>query len=356
VSSPNVANYQDSALRAVSVVSSSSAWVVGGSNTDGLAENSLIEQWAGGAWRAVENPAGFTLSSVVAISADDAWAIGYNVTPRHGHGGGVLVTVHWNGTAWSSVPIQSPSENNAFILSLAAVAANDVWAVGQTYPTPFVSLPLTERWDGTTWQVIANPEMPGVTESLLNGVARIPGTNQLWAVGYALWGPRPGSEQPLVERWDGASWRVIPGPTLPNGAFGATLKGVVALSATDAWAVGDYTASDHTIRTLIAHWNGSAWEVVTSPDTWGSLNGVAAAGPHDVRAVGHVTSGDGNTRHALIEQWNGSSWQTVKSAEPAGAAYSALSGVATDGTSAFWAVGSFYESGGGLQPLIERCP
>ena len=99
-----------------------------------------------------------------------------------------------------------------------------------------------------------------------------------------------------------------------------------------------------------------AWQVTTSPDTWGALQGVAAAGARDVRAVGYVTSGDGNTRHTLIEHWNGASWQVVPSAEPGGSARGVLNGVATDRTSAFWAVGSFMEPGGGLQPLIERCP
>lgn len=356
VSSPSIPQYLDSELHAVSALSSGAVWAVGDSYTDGLAEQSLIERWDGSAWRAIPYPTGLSLANVLAISPNDVWASGFNITPRNEHGGGVLIVVHWNGTAWSTVPSPTPSVNNAFLLGMAAVSSNDVWMVGQTYPTPFVSLPLTERWDGASWKIVANADLPGVTESLLNSVARIPGTNQLWAVGYALKGPRPAYEQPLIERWDGASWQVVSVPTLPSGSFGGVLHDVVALSATDAWAVGNYTASDHTIRALIAHWNGSSWQTVTSPDTWGNLSSVAAAGPHDVRAVGYVSSGDGNTRHTLIEQWDGATWQIVPSGEPSGAAYGVLNSVATDGTSAFWAVGSFHESGGHLQPLIERCP
>lgn len=356
VSSPRIPQYQDSELRAVSATSPSSVWAVGDSYTDGIAEQNLVEQWDGAAWRSISYPTGLALSNVLAISPNDVWAIGYNITPRHERGGGVLVVVHWNGTAWNTVPSPIPSENNAFLLGMAAVSSNDVWMVGQTYPTPFVSLPLTERWDGVSWKIVANAELPGVTESLLHSATHIPGTNQLWAVGYALKGPRPAYEQPLIERWDGASWQAVSGPALPSGSFGGELKGVVALSATDAWAVGNYTASDHTVRALIAHWDGSSWQVAASPDKWGTLQSVAAAGPRDVRAVGYLASGDGNTRHTLIEQWDGASWQIVPSAEPAGAAYGVLNGVATDGTSAFWAVGSFYEPGGHLQPLIERCP
>lgn len=356
VSSPNATQYSDSALNSVSAVSSGSAWAVGGSHTDGIAEQSLIEQWDGSAWRPVANPANVTLFKVVAISANDVWALGYNITMRGEHAGGALVIEHWNGTTWSVTPSPIPSQNNAFLLGMTAVSSTDVWAVGQTYPTPDVSLPFAERWDGTTWQQVAGPALPGVTESLFYGVTRIPGTSQLWAVGYTLKGPRPAYQQPLIERWDGAAWRVVSNPALPAGSFAGALRGVVALSATDAWAVGDYTASDHTIRTLIAHWDGATWQVAASPDTWGTLMNVAAAGAHDVRAVGYASSGDGNTQHLLIQQWNGASWQTATGPEPANAAYSHLNDIAADGAGGFWAVGTFTIEGGGLQTLAEHCP
>ena len=71
----------------------------------------------------------------------------------------------------------------------------------------------------------------------------------------------------------------------------SSLNSVVALSATDVWAVGNYilpaTPSSHT---LIAHWDGTSWNVVPSPDVWGTLTSVAAVGAHDVRAVGFRNS------------------------------------------------------------------
>lgn len=354
VSSPNQTQYASSTLNAVSAVSQSAAWAVGGSTTDGVAERSLIEQWDGSAWRIVRNASAISFSSMVIVSPNDVWAVGYNRTPRQT--GFISQFEHWNGAQWSIVPSPNSDQPNNFILSMAAVATNDVWAVGKDLSSD-IGLPLIERWNGTSWQVVATPPLPSVSDSALNSVARIPGTANLWAVGYTLKAPRPAYNQPLIERWDGGAWHVVAGPALPSGAFGGELRGVVALSPTDAWAVGDYTASNHTIRTLIMHWNGISWQVAASPDTWGSLTSVAAAGAHDVRTVGHIAIGDGNNQHALIGQWDGASWRMLRGPEPGTVSSSNLGSIATDSAGNYWAVGSSYGTGSsGDRTLILHCP
>jgi len=80
----------------------------------------------------------------------------------------------------------------------------------------------------------------------------------------------------------------VPSPS-PSSA-GNALSGVAAISATDAWAVG-YTIDKGDVKhTLIEHWNGKAWERVSSPDPGGAaeLDGVAAAGATNIWAVGLV--------------------------------------------------------------------
>jgi hypothetical protein len=338
----------------VSAVSQSSAWAVGGSTTDGIAERSLIEQWDGSAWHIVLNANAISFSSLVIVSSNDVWAVGYNHTPRQS--GFVSQFEHWTGAQWSIVPSPNSDQPNNFILSMAAIAATDVWAVGKDLSSD-TGLPLIERWNGASWQVVATPALSGVSDSALNSVARIPGTAQLWAVGYTLKGPRPAYNQPLIERWNDGAWHIVAGPALPSGAFGGELRGVVALSPTDAWAVGDYTASNHTIRTLIMHWDGIAWQVAASPDTWGSLASVAAAGARDVRAVGHIAIGDGNNQHALIEQWDGANWRMLRGPEPGNVGSSDLGGITTDGAGNYWAVGSTYSNGdSGDRTLILHCP
>jgi len=66
---------------------------------------------------------------------------------------------------------------------------------------------------------------------------------------------------------------------------------VTCTSASDCWAVGDYnTGSVGGWRALIEHWNGTAWSIVTSPNTSGTqyyLRDVTCASASDCWAVGH---------------------------------------------------------------------
>jgi hypothetical protein len=101
-------------------------------------------------------------------------------------------------------------------------------------------------------------------------------------------------------------------------------------------------------RTLIEHWNGSAWSVVKSPDlpvSFGSLSDVACTGISSCIAVG--ASGDSDALHVrtLAERWNGSRWVIVNSPNPAGATYSFLSAVSCTGPSNCVAVGEYFPGG-----------
>ncbi|HEU5438437.1 MAG TPA: hypothetical protein VFU88_04030 [Ktedonobacterales bacterium] len=372
VSSPNVTNPYpfpaSNELNAVSALSSSDAWAVGGefAGAPGPA-SSLIEWWDGTAWRLVANPGPGNLYGVAAVSAHDVWAVGrqggyYNDSYR------VYVyttlIMHWNGSQWSVVPSPNPDTSGSYLTSVTAIAANNIWAVGYTGTLgPGSGEALIEHWDGKAWGVVSSPRPAETTGSVYTAVTRIPGTNHLWAVGYAPYrtiGARTtGYLQPLIERWDGSAWHIVAGPPLPSDAFSTTLNSVVALSATDAWAVGDYIGSDHTTHPLIAHWDGASWKVVRGPNQPGSLTSVTAAGEHDVRAVGHIVTGDTNNPrlHLLIEQWNGVAWQVAPSPEPSGAEYSGLDGVTTDGDGAYWAVGDYRPKDNRSNlTLIARCP
>ena len=357
VASPNGTKYQMSVLSSVSALSPTAAWAVGGNYGEGGPVTSLIEAWNGTAWQIVANPGTDFLGGVAAVSQNDVWAVGslstYQTKP-------VTLIEHWNGTQWSTVPSPDPGASSNALSAVVARAANDVWTVGSYSSSSSTSQPLIERWNGASWQVIASPNPNGATASSFSAVARIPGTSHLWATGSVRYGPPPdggiGYFQPLIERWEGTSWQIVTSPTLPSGSFGGELRGVVALSATDVWAVGDYTASNHTIRTLIAHWDGTSWQVTTGPDAWGSLVSVAAAGARDVRAVGHIVIGDGANQHLLIEQWNGTLWQTVTSPEPTAASHSGLGSISTDGAGSYWVVGDYVGSAGTSNTLALRCP
>jgi hypothetical protein len=355
-----------SMLLAVSAVSPTEAWTVGVSTLDDRASRDLIEHWDGAAWHLSTSPQTGALWGMAAVSTNDVWAVGGIV---HGSifdvSSSTTQIVHWNGTQWSLVPSPDPGAKGNNLQGVTASAANDVWAVGGFYDADTFEHALIERWDGTAWHVVASPAPPGAAQSGLAAIARIPGTNQLWAVGFSSTlrdtYPGPADEQTLIERWDGTAWQVVASPALPQGARGSTLRGVVALSPTDAWVVGDAAVSaDQPSRPYIAHWNGTAWQAVPSVDTAGSLVSVAASGPEDVRAVGDVFT-TGNSHRVLIEQWDGATWRVVTTPNPSQSATgeSFLNGITADRAGTFWAVGTARDDvgpAGVFRTVVERCP
>jgi hypothetical protein len=318
---------------------------------------SLIERWDGSAWRIVANPGAGYLNSVAAITPQDVWAVGYQ--PSTVSSAAWLLVEHWNGAQWSVVSTPIPGQTNSAFTSVVAQTAQSVWAAGYFNGLGMNPQPLIERWNGSAWSVVTTSLPAGATAGRFDALGAIPRSNQVWATGSVRIGTPDrgrGYFQPLIERWTGSAWRLEDSPTLPSGALAGELYGVVALSTTDAWAVGNYTASDHTRRTLIAHWDGAAWTVAASPDEWGELSGIAAVGARDVRAVGyHLIGAEGSAQIGIVEQWNGAVWSVIESPTPTGVTHSSLAAIAADGAGGYWAVGSYPNADSIPQALSLRC-
>jgi hypothetical protein len=179
-----------------------------------------------------------------------------------------------------------PSTTN-FLNAVSAVSANDVWAVGSALdPVTFDQEDLILHWDGTAWH--AQPTLALPRGSVLQGVHAI-AANDVWAVGLSdphdLTQPRN-----LAVHWDGTRWTQVSVPTV--GTQLTSLTSVAAFASDDVWAVGGAEDASGTQQTLVEHWDGAAWRVVTSPnrDPQGEnanfLTGVVTAAPHKVTAVG----------------------------------------------------------------------
>src|SRR6185312_5959056 len=98
------------------------------------------------------------------------------------------------------------------------------------------------------------------------------------------------------------------------------LRGVHAVTADDAWAVGGFYDGTRS-RTLIEHWNGSSWRVTQSPSpgqgTDDFLDGVTATSHTDAWAVGQALgTTDATHSQTVILHWNGSAWTRMKSLNP----------------------------------------
>jgi hypothetical protein len=281
----------------------------------------FVEHWTGGSsWNAVPVPDPNNDSSISAISAltgSDLWVVGDTEAPSPTNPFASEVdtlAMHWNGTSWTQAPTQSPGGLGFdTFLGVAAVSSQDAWAVGYATNDDGTTRALIENWNGATWQEVPSPS-PGV-DVRLNAVTAV-SANDIWAVGTA----NPSSDQTsdaLIEHWDGHQWTV-------SSAGGAgdefnDLFSVSAVSATDAWAVGDFTRSAEThdadiSHTLTEHWDGHSWNVVPSPDA-------NSAGRNDLLAVAALSATDvwasGASDNSSLElHWNGGGWSALNNSAP----------------------------------------
>ncbi|MFL5734345.1 MAG: plastocyanin/azurin family copper-binding protein, partial [Chloroflexia bacterium] len=245
------------------------------------------------------------LLDIAAVATNDIWAVGYYY---NGFASQTLVE-HWNGTSWTVVPSPNVGNGTTVLHGVTAVSANDVWAVGYTGTQT-----VTEHWNGTQWSIVGSPNV-GTGANGLNGVAVV-AANDIWAVGHYFQGSS-NAYRTLIEHWNGGGWSVVSSPNVgtdSNFLWG----GVAPVSASDIWAVGSYGPVGSR-STLALHWNGTTWSVVPTPnagttESW--LNGVAALAPNDVWAVGYYSTVQGE--RTLIEHWNGSAWSIVYSPNPSG--------------------------------------
>jgi hypothetical protein len=138
----------------------------------------------------------------------------------------------------------------------------------------------------------------------LAGIARVPGSSQMWAVGYSE--KRVGEERTLAYRLKDS--RMYEAAT-PSPGMDAELTAVTALSPTNAWAVGFFWSSSHVFQPLTLHWNGSSWARIPTYSTLGALRGVAAVSADNVWAVGWESTNNGDA--PLTLRWKGTAWHKV---------------------------------------------
>jgi len=208
---------------------------------------------------------------------------------------------------------------------VTATSASNAWAVGYTNGENLI-----QRWNGTAWKWVSTLKM-GPPNSDFYSVAATSASNA-WAVGFQPGNTGSGTKT-LIAHWNGTAWKLVPSP---NSGY-SVLLGVAAISASNAWAVGNgYGHTGET--TMILHWNGTSWTQVPSPSPGpqGSiLYSVSATSATDVWAVG--TADNQGTFTTLILHWNGATWTRVPSPSPTVSPelYGVTATLATDA----WAVG-----------------
>jgi len=348
---------QNNELNSVSALSSTDAYAVGDADTGSAhIPYPQAEHWDGSAWTETSNPAAPTgwasgdmrLLSVTAVATNNVWAVGFwKINNNAGMLRHVLIE-HFDGTNWSAVAettANNPASTSNSLFGVKFFSATDIWAVGDAVDlstTPATGTPLIEHFDGTSWTT----QTAGAATSFayLSDVLPLAATDV-----YAVGGQ---GNQTLIEHYNGIAWTTVTGPfPLPNtnGAFFSDIAGV----AGDLWAVGGQFKSTTTDSTLIWHYDGTNWTAVPSPtpDLSADLIGVRYGAANDVWAVGAsayklASSTSHELDFTLIEHWDGTHWYQVIGPNPSN--HQVLFDAAIAGPNQVLAVGFSQDAEGGM--------
>ncbi len=200
-----------------------------------------------GTWGVFPSPSSPTptppLNSVFMLSPTNGWAVGDNATILEYTVSGGVGT--WNPIAISGTPTLSTDANLTSIFMLNPTTG---WIVGGI-------------------QNGCNPSEPEC--------AAVGNPTGLPSPPAEIENPQAAAAGPISLYWDGTKWEPVPMPPLPGkiastGIESGTLKSVFFTSPNDGWTVGlpgKLTAS-------IYHWDGTSWRVVVlSPPLIGQIPG-----------------------------------------------------------------------------------
>lgn len=212
---------------AIDGVSANDIWAVGWVVQGQVGGQPILKHWNGSSWTDYSHFEYNHVNDVVALSSDNVWAIGDQAW-------------HWDGET-----LTNRNAGASQLESIVAVGPDDIWAVGRGLAAV--------HWDGKTWQRTIVPK-PGKQADLLSVAA--PASNNVWAVGAY-------DDQALITHWDGMIWTNMPNP-IPG--FSSRLDKIVAANG-ELWATGTRVLSPPStgINTepVILHYTGDPCPATT---------------------------------------------------------------------------------------------
>lgn len=245
-----------------------------------------------------------TLTDVAAVSADEGWAVGQSQTDG-GKAQGVLL--HRTGGKWKDTGLPEGAGAGAMPTEVEASGPDNVWLFGNKRVDGEATA-FAYRWDGAKWTSVPAPPASGVGSFPTQGAA-VAGPDDVWTV----------DADNAAHHWDGTKWSDV---TLP-----ARAQSLAALGPDDVWAVGFRDTSGEPgpmSQPAAMHWDGTAWKLEETPEYHfpdpappeesASLGSVVAVSENEVWAVGSHTfnHGEGGPEPAeenILLRWDGKEWQ-----------------------------------------------
>ncbi len=328
VPTPNPAGVQQAYFSSVSCTSPSNCVAVGSVYNPPAGPPGLSEIWNGSTWR-IQQTATFGRTRPALDQVSCAAATSCMATT------GLIATELWNGSTWAVKKLIKPTANGTQLRAAPVSCASPASCVALgSYSINGKCIGVPERWDGSTWAVLAT--LPGVCATRGGtGVQAIscPTVSSCLAVGYGV-----------AESWNGQTWTSEP-PASPGGTATPLLAGVSCPAPGNCTAVGTYTTATGDAA-LAEHWDGSSWTIQNARNKLGSsrdeLEGVSCASAANCVAAGTYYSSSGQVRKTLAEHWNGSTWAIQITPDPTSTTEAELSGVSCPASAATCMAAGFY--------------
>ena len=173
------------------------AWIAA---LDGV--NGGIFSWDGASWTLQQFSSAYELWGVTAISAADAWTVGYSSDSS-------TLALHWNGATWQD---ESPANQTVNLQDVAASGPDNVWAAGIYYNSdgtgPYLA---ADHWNGTSWAEYPIPDLPGMGDYVFPLSLTVDNSGEPWIAAYSNHADRT-----AYFHWDGSAWQVSYGASQPG--------------------------------------------------------------------------------------------------------------------------------------------
>ncbi|WP_189247078.1 hypothetical protein [Streptosporangium pseudovulgare] len=182
-------------LRAAAVAGPRDVWTAG--TTRGDPARPFLVRWDGSGWSDLPLPPGAEVNDLGALSPRDVWAVGRS--------GDQAMIMHWTGERWDPVPVPPvPGARGAVLDRVLAVSPDEAWALGTAEVSDQERRQFLLRWDGSRWS-----EAGPLPEDTRLTAVESDGHGGIWAGGESRGagdGDGDGDGERTILHFDGAGW------------------------------------------------------------------------------------------------------------------------------------------------------
>jgi hypothetical protein len=299
---------------------------------------------------ATPNPTGSIYSYLYDVSCEPSPNTCTSVGKGTVSGADVPIAQRWNGSSWAEqAPAKKSGATHTRLFGVDCPSETRCLAGGNYQSSGSPTL-LSEIWNEGKWNVQTTPVPAEATSSEFTAIG-CNNTAECTAVGSAVIG---GVKTAIAERWKSPTWSLSTIP-IPEGATSSQLDGVDCLWSNFCVAVGRYTTSGGSVKSLVLFWNGE-WALQTVTDPEGAvertlLDVACTPTPNRCTAVGGWKNGT-KEQFTLAYRFNGvTTWTLQSTPNPTGSSASVFQDVSCATETSCTAAGS---GSGSSQTLAEK--